>query len=391
MKQNFSPIVLLALCSSAFAAEPEHHHESMAAHTGVVSLDVFVEGPRLHLLTAVAGTPTMLEYQQSSDGGHTWSAQSPVGVGQPEPNPLHRGMDAQIAAAPDGQHLVAAWTTAGAQDKYGRGPIATACSADGGKTWSAGSNPADDGLSTGHAFLDLAADEHGSFHLVWLDGRDNAAGKGLRYARSDDHGLSWTRNKTLDDKTCECCWNTLVTRPDGKVAVLYRDCGPRDMAIIQSPDAGHTWSEPTTVGTFSWDASVCPHVGGALAYGAAGVSFATVWTGAGDNTGAYLLSSTDDGKTWSAPARLGGDPHAWHTDLAASPNGHIVAVYDARTDTTPAIFATASADNGKTWSTPRRLTAPGVTAANPRVVFTANGFRVFWTDAAKWTSLDLGQ
>ena len=84
-------------------------------------------------------------------------------------------MDAQLAAAPDGQHLVAAWTTAGTQDRFGRGPIATAVSADGGATWAPGPNPADDGLSTGHAFLDLACDAKGSFHLVWLDGRNAVA------------------------------------------------------------------------------------------------------------------------------------------------------------------------------------------------------------------------
>lgn len=389
MNRIFISALLFSLCASAFAAEHEHHES--APHTGVVSLDVYAQGAHLYLLTAVAGTPAVLQYQQSSDGGATWSSPVPVGVGQPAPDPIHRGMDAQIAADPDGQHLLAVWTTAGTQDKYGRGPIATACSSDSGKTWSPGPNPADDGLSTGHAFLDLAADDHGSFHLVWLDGRNQETGKGLRYARSDDHGLSWTRNKTLDPETCECCWNTLVTRPDGKVAILYRNKDPRDMAILQSADAGHTWSEPITVGGFDWGATVCPHVGGGLAFGADGAGFATVWTGAGEHSGAYLLTSSDKGATWSTPVRLGNDHHAWHTDIAADSQGHVAAVYDARTDTTSAIFAVTSPDNGKTWSTPRRLTPPGESADHPRVVPIPGGFRVFWTDAAKWTSVKLNQ
>jgi hypothetical protein len=42
-----------------------------------------------------------------------------------------------------------------------------------------------------HAFVDVAADAAGTFHLVWLDARGGAgAGKGLRYARSTDGGVA---------------------------------------------------------------------------------------------------------------------------------------------------------------------------------------------------------
>jgi photosystem II stability/assembly factor-like uncharacterized protein len=396
--------ILLSLCCSAtFAAEHDHHdHASTTApaSAGVVSLDIYptTGGPQLHLLTAT-GSPAHLIYQRSDDAGQTWSAPVPVGENQPPPSPIHRGMDAQLAASPDGTHLLAAWTTAGASDRFGRGPIATAYSADSGHTWTPGPNPADDGLATGHAFLDLACDAKGSFHLVWLDGRDNATGKGLRYARSDDGGHSWTRNQTLDPQTCECCWNTLVAAPDGRLLLLYRNCDPRDMSLLTSPDGGHAWSpDPTPVGPFHWEATVCPHVGGGLSLGANHTLFATVWTGAGDQAGGYLLTSPDAGHTWATPTRLGTGLRAWHTDVAADPaTGRVTAVWDARTDTTPAIFAITSSDNGRTWSTPRRLTPPGTTATHPRVVPTPAGFRALWTQSTDanptsvWTSVQLSE
>jgi hypothetical protein len=391
--------LLIALCgATAPAADHEHHHTPTPVTTtpGTLSLDIFSTGPRLHLLTA-SGHPAVLHYQYSDDAGRTWSPPTPVGADQPAPSPVHRGMDAQIAASPDGKHLLAAWTTAGSQDRFGRGPIATALSSDAGRTWTPGPNPADDGQAAGHAFLDLAADARGSFHLVWLDGRDGS-GKGLRYARSDDSGAHWTRNRTLDPATCECCWNTVAPSPDGRhLAVLYRDHGPRDMSLVTSDVSGHSWSSPTPVGAFHWDIDACPHTGGGLAFGPHDTLLATVWTGAGDRAGAYLLTSPDAGKTWSDPVRLGGDRRSWHTDVAADPaTGRAAVVFDARTDTTPAVFAMTSDDSGRTWSSPHRLTPPGTTATNPRVVRTPAGFRAFWTQTtgdtpATWASVPLAK
>jgi hypothetical protein len=204
--------------SSSHAGHAGHMSGGGAAKSalGVVSLDVYAEGAKLHLLTAertAAGRSPEMRYQRSDDDGATWTAPVAVGAGQPAPEPAHRTLDAQIAAS--GDKLVAVWTT-GAETRFGRGPLATAISDDGGKTWHVGANPADDGLATDHAFADIAADDAGNFHAVWLDGRERgadavksaasgaaasastSAGKGLRYARSIDGGRTWSTNVTLD-------------------------------------------------------------------------------------------------------------------------------------------------------------------------------------------------
>jgi hypothetical protein len=413
---QFFPTLLVIIATAAFAAEPHADHKTAMldrkSDHGAVSLDVCADGDRIHLLvgTRDAGRASELSYLRSTDGGETWSNPTPVGAGQPAPEPAHRGMDAQIAAS--GDRLVVVWTTEGKEDRFGRGPMASAFSGDGGKTWSPGPNPADDGAATGHTFVDIAADDQGAFHLVWLDGRSErvlrtsaivtgvpttqptSTGKGLRYARSTDGGASWSANVTIDPQTCECCWNTVATGPGGKILVLYRDFSPRDMALARSDDGGRTWLKPTTVGAFGWDVNGCPHVGGGLAFGAKpGELFATVWTAKdNDHRGAYTLASRDGGATWSAPQQLG-NADSWHPDITRA-NDRLVAAWDAYVDGGTAAFTASSVDNGRTWTAPQRLNAADASATHPRLITTPAGVRVFWTERAtgqgsRWVSKKL--
>jgi Neuraminidase (sialidase) len=396
---RIAPVIALMLClgTPASADEAAHagHKGGAKKPLGVISLDVYAEtASRLHLLTAerfAAGEKPSLRYARSDDGGETWSAPVPLGEGQPAPEPVKRGNDAQIVAA--GDRLLAVWTT-GAATKMGRGPLAASVSRDGGRTWTPAPSPSDAPAGAiDHAFADLAADDARNLHAVWLDAR-SGEGKGLRYARSADGGGSWSKNVTLDEQCCECCWNALLVRPGGRIDVLYREKDPRDMALVRSVDAGATWETPVTVGTFNWNVTACPHVGGALATsGANGRKLsAVVWTAKDDGAlGVFALTSGDAGQTWSNPARLGG-PQASRPDLASG-SGRVVAVWDEYVDT-PEVsgnvaFAAMSSDEGNTWSPPQRISVAG--ASHPRVVPVPRGFRVFWTEQAagkpvRWAS-----
>ncbi len=369
---------------------PSHAHGSHAApgaakpamktvaRLGVESLDVTGDGAALHLLLAsypATNQPPVLLHQRSTDGGVTWSAPARVDAGATTPKSPHRGMDAQLAAS--GAKLIALWGTAGT-GLFGSGPIATAISADGGATWQPGPNPADDGLTTGHGFVDIAADAAGTFHLTWLDSRDGR--QGLRYASSRDGGKTWSKNLTLKPDTCECCWNTLTLGTDSSVHVLFRDKNPRDMAVISSRDNGLNWAAPAKVGQFNWDFAGCPHVGGGLAVSGSALH-AMVWTGATGHSGAYHLRSEDRGANWSTPQRLG-DADARRGDLASASAGSLAAVWDRVADGESTVHAATSSDGGKTWSAPKQLSAKGINAAYPRVVAVGSGYRVFWTESA---------
>ncbi len=351
--------------------------KSEVTRWGVDSLDVVVDGSMIHLLLADYDTnsksPALL-HLRSTDAGANWSKPVRVDVGATPPLAPHRSMDAQLAAS--GAKLVAIWNTPGTGFN-GRGPMATAVSADGGATWRSGPNPADDGLSSDHSFVDCAADASGTFHLVWLDSRDGP--KGLRYAQSKDGGETWSRNVTLKADTCECCWNTLAVGADGSVHTLFRDKNPRDMAVISSPDRGAHWSDPARVGRFNWDFQGCPHVGGGLIVRGSTLH-ALVWTGATGQGGAYHLFSTDAGQSWSAPQRLG-DADARRGDIASSGAQSLAAAWDRVGDGESAVFAATSTNGGKTWSEPKRLSA-GINAAYPRIVAVAGSYRVFWTESA---------
>jgi hypothetical protein len=371
MKPIVVAFVLSVIGVAALAAE---HHGSPAP-AGVVSLDVYAEGGRVHLLTVTrADGGRVTEYVRSEDGGATWSPPVRVGEGQLPAEVAHRGMDAQLAAAPGGRKLVAVWTAYGKENRFGRGRLVTAVSSDGGKTWHAGPNPADDGSEGDHAFADVATDDAGTFHLAWLDARAGGR-KGLLYARSDDGGATWSPNVLVKRDTCECCWTTIATAPAGKVFILFRDKDPRDMAVVRSDDGGGTWNNPVRVGAFDWDFGGCPHVGGGLAVTPAALH-AVVWTGKPGSAGSYALSCDAGGARWSDPASFGAA--AAHPDIAATGAGRVAAVWDAMADGGNGVFAATS--DGHAWSQPRRLSDAGAAATHPRVVTAGDAFLVVWTE-----------
>ncbi len=348
----------------------------------VKSLDVYVDHATLHVLIAgqVFGEPKLvLKYLRSDDSGKTWSAPVPIDSRAAPPGRVMRGNDVQIAAA--GDRLIAVWHTAGA-GYMGSGPLVTAISEDGGITWRTGPNPADDQRQDGHSYIDINADPQETFHLVWLDNREDRKGvQGLRYARSTDGGQSWSRNATVDGDTCTCCWNTLATSSQGAVHILYREALPRDMALARSKDGGKQWELRGAVGRFAWNFEGCPHMGGGLAaVGAATARLhSLVWTGGETHAGLYYLRSADGGERWTEPRRMGA-PMAGHSDITAQDETHLAAVWDTVTPEGSVIFAAESTDGGTAWATPGPLSKPGVSATHPRVVAIPAGYLAFWTE-----------
>ena len=354
---------------------------------GVRSLDLFARGGVADVLFAVKTAAGLeLRHQRSRDGGRTWSAPVRLPVEAGDLKGAHRGNDPQVAA--HGDRLVAVWTQPGTSP-WGSGPLATALSADGGRTWSRGPNPADDGTTDGHGYADLATDAAGIFYMAWLDGRDG--GQGLRGAVSRDAGRTWSRNATLDARTCECCWNRMAAAEAGTVAVLYRDKDPRDLAVATSADAGATWARRGTAGAFGWAFDGCPHVGGGIAFDRGGLA-ALAWTGEEDEAGLHALRSADGGATWSAPVRVGSKT-AHRGDLASS-GDVLAAVWDDPVAAKGAVLGATSRDGGRTWS-PARALAAAAGAAQPAVAAVGPGrFLAAWIETApggeaRWRSAPL--
>jgi hypothetical protein len=365
--------VIMLLCASA-TAEESHHHDHYSFPVGVVTLDAYRDGPTLHLLIGTHSQgDSALWSRRSEDSGLTWSRPARVDRKHARPFGIQRGNDARITAR--GRRLLAVWTVKGG-GWGGIGPLAAAHSIDGGRTWQPAARPSDDGLDKDQGSTALVAVDD-RVHAVWLDGRDG--GQGLRFAHSRDNGMSWTRNQTIQARTCECCWNTLFAGPDGWLYALYRSTKPRDMLLARSHDQGTTWTVTGPVGAFNWDIDACFHAGGALA-ATANVLTAVVWTGREGQAGLHVLSSRDNGTSWAAEARLG-DESAKHADLAAGAQS-LCAVWDEYREEGPAVVLACRRIGATGWSVPTRLSAPRTRATHPRVLATPSGFLALWSEQA---------
>src|SRR5688572_8083857 len=382
-KTGSAPCVLtfsaLLLCGCADAERPPVERAGRAdarqapppvEHTfpAVSAFDVTESNGAVHVLLARPAGPESkdvpLFHTRSDDGGATWSGPVAVPVDHAPPARMHRGDDPQIAA--NGNKVMALWTARG-DGPFGSGPLATALSDDGGRTWRTGPSPAArplpaeeppaaviptaapaspgakkphaaKGTGPGYRFPATAADDDG-FHVVWI----HAIGeeRSLRHARLAPGASAWSEPTVVDPKICACCWNELKPGPDGSLLALYRDQHPSDMMLARSRDAGKTWERPTRVGAFDWHFEGCPHVGGgvAVAQDARGVNvLTTVWTGKPQAAGAYLVTTTPRGA--ATPVPLSDEPGAGrNTDVAALSDGTVALAWDQSTDGGQAVYA----------------------------------------------------
>ena len=346
------------------------------------SFDVYVDNDQVvHIIasgkSAATDRHTVIRYIRSEDGGHHWS--DAVNIDRFPTVSGKRGNDIQLAAS--GRHLVALWQTEG--ELPGMGPMITAISSDHGKTWRTGVNPAVNDQGN-QAYIDVIADQHGTFHVTWLEDPEENGHQSLRYARSSDHGKHWSSPMTLDDSTCSCCWNTLALSSRYQLHVLYRDMVPRDMLLMQSSDGGQTWRKASIVGDFQWYFEGCPHIGGGLkSVESNGFTHlhGIVWTGAEERAGLYHVTSSNHGQSWSTPQKLG--DMATNGDIAALSGLHsatLAAIWNEVEPGGTRIFLSKSTNGGYSWSTPQRLSEPRHSPTHPRVVATRHGFLALWTE-----------
>ena len=160
------------------------------------SLDLVVERGVIHgLLAGRFGERERVVYLHSADGGKTWSEPAFLNEEDEAPVISRRGNDARrrsrSSSSPSGRsgRIAGHWS------------LAVAASADGGRTWRRGRNPALGDPFNNQSYPALAAGEDGCFHLVWLDDREengNTQGCAMRRLPTD----CTDRQTTLDPAVC---------------------------------------------------------------------------------------------------------------------------------------------------------------------------------------------
>lgn len=291
----------------------------------------------------------------SEDEGKSFS--SPVVVTQERENISVDGENRpKIAVARDSAVLLT-WTQTLPQ-KYS-GNIRFARSTDRGQTFSTPITLNDDGRITSHRFDSLAIDGDGRVVVAWLDARDRDAarerggdyvGVSLYSTQSSNNGESFSRNRSFQKHTCECCRTSLIWTKEGPV-VLWRNIfgtNTRDFAVANLDKGGLR-----RVSRDEWQIDACPHNGGGLATDRRG-QLHLVWFTNGDARQGLFYKRIDG--DWESRPLPVGDPAAQPNHASIVADGETVVLtwreFDGQGYSAQMMY---SNNSGESWSEPLRL------------------------------------
>ncbi len=235
----------------------------------------------------------------SQDGGKSYGNAMRVNTVSDSPSGVHNSPS--LALGRKGEIYIA-WITPKPGGEFA-GDIKFSRSADGGKTFSPAIRVNDSAGATSVGFESIAVSPDGKISMAWLDGREKGKGTSATYfAVSVDGGRSFGANLRLDANSCPCCRTALTAGPDGTIYAAWRkvfENDVREIVLSSSSDGGKSFSAPVIVGNDKWAISGCPHRGPSLGVGAGGALFAT-WYSEGDGLPKIFLGeSTDGGKSFS--------------------------------------------------------------------------------------------
>ncbi|MEO5375433.1 MAG: glycoside hydrolase [Alphaproteobacteria bacterium] len=266
-------------------------------------------------------------------------------------------------------------------------------SEDDGRTFTMPVRLSDEANPVSQRFAALTASADGRVVAAWLDKRDAAAawfegarsGAAVYYALSTDGGRTFSPNTRLLDRTCECCRLGLALGDDGQSVVMWRNIFGRNIRDHALATIGRDGAAGPVhrVSEDNWAVDSCPHHGPALSVAASGVYDAVWFTGVKARRGVYHARTTDGGRTFSAPLRLGGpDTPTSHPQVVSRGDSVVVAWKELLGDHVE-IRSMTSSDGARTWSTPKRLAETNGASDHPQLL--TDGQRVFlsWLTAAE--------
>jgi hypothetical protein len=213
----------------------------------------------------------------------------------------------------------------------------------------------------------------GELQVFCTEASGHAGGeRGMPSWRSLDGGLTWTFDATVTSSTTARDPCGFVTSAGTTLVTCFAPAGAEGSFVYRSTDKGATWS--SRIGLHGYDDpdtySACS---GPVVQLAGGKLLASVYTrpAAGGDWSSVVVSSTDDGLTWSDPvlvAEGAGGRSFQEPNLLLLGNGDIVCFHRS---TLGVVFRSVSSDGGATWSAPQSVI--GGLQGRPNAVLTSDG------------------
>jgi hypothetical protein len=312
-------------------------------------------------------------YATSTDGGKTWTSNPMPGVTTAVGGKFDRASDPSVAFAANGNAYMASLVLIGAT---GVGVTVNA-STDGGMTWSkpviAYENDA--GFSDkSWITVDTGASSprKGTIYITWDNFYNNLQ---VELTKSTDGGKTWSTSavpNAFGEGTQP------LVQPNGDLTVTYEGFTAGSYQAITSTDGGSTWGSPVNVGPI--DGTSAPNLRSPmLPYSTIDPTTGTLYVAwqsehfRVSQNDIVVSSSTDGGKTWSPEMLATTDPKTDGVDHftpgIVAAHGGVAVTYDVQQEVpSPTgnilVYYSQSANGGKTWSAPTRVSSQASNTAN---------------------------
>lgn len=382
--------LILAASPGLAVAQMSHQHGSEAAceettlRCATKVTPAFGRDGTLWLVWMAGG---QISVANSKDHGRSFSA--PVQVTQERLN-LDWGPDARPKLAIDTKGNIALAFSI-FRDQAFNGEVLTTRSTDGGLSF-APPRPITANKES-QRFEAIGIDPSGTVFVAWLDKRNRVPaqqtgqkydGAGLFFATSGDAGASYSEARLIADNTCECCRLGLAFDGAGHPVVVFRNIfedGVRDHAIVTFTDLA-TPGEVHRVSRDDWQIAACPHHGPSLTISPEGTYHVTWYTNGKARKGLFYAQSRDGGKTFSNPLPVGQPNRSpSRPQIVSGPHG-LVIVWKEFDGQKTSVNLMTSRDDGATWSNPRTIAGTSDSSDHPLLVSDGQRTYLSWMTKA---------
>ncbi len=370
---------------SCAALRELHGNEIVSVHCGGAPSASFDAQGRLWV-AFVQDKHVYVSY--SDDKGASYS--EPVQVNEVAEDTEFNGENRpKIIVAPQGEVMLS-WTTKTSSNFTGL--IRFSRSVDGGKTFEVPRTVNDDGLTTGHRFDSLFLSDSGNLYLTWIDKRDMEAslavgdaypGAAIYYAVSKDFGKTFSPNYPVSQNSCECCRIAMAPQGDDKVAILWRqiyDSQIRDHAVaVLGPEGEVSGLDRATVD--DWYIDACPHHGPSMVQAQDANQYHMAWFSAGELHKGIYYARYDLGQADSNQLiEVDATPGAGHPSLAQH-GDELLLAWKGFNGVATQLHVMSSMDDGKSWSPVQTVFNTEQASDHPLLISDGKAIYLSWSTA----------